>query len=264
MRAIWITHKPTFLSTRQRTHACVQDWAGAHVFARLLTGLTKGAIPLGERRIKSQIYDNLIVHPIAQLKKRLSTPVYDVMSLDTHKQLLANQKNAPTRHDKNAVAETVSDVTASRDTAAATAATADTHCDATSTAGVVVNTDTDHALRTMTITVDATHEGDSIKSDSQSHEAGAVAAACNGAPSRDAQQRSTTNTLNDTSQTGSSSDVIHATTTNGVAVSSQLVSESADGSADDVSRRQLPSRDKLQQSHMSASLDEVEEWAQVS
>ena len=40
----------------------------------VLTGLSKGSIPLGQRRVKSQIYDNVIIHPVAKLKKRLSTP----------------------------------------------------------------------------------------------------------------------------------------------------------------------------------------------
>ena len=44
-------------------------------------GLSKGALPMGERRVKSQIYDSLIVHPVAILKRRLSSPGYNMAAL---------------------------------------------------------------------------------------------------------------------------------------------------------------------------------------
>ena len=37
-------------------------------------GLTKGSIPHGSRRVKSQIYDNIVIHPVAKQKKRISAP----------------------------------------------------------------------------------------------------------------------------------------------------------------------------------------------
>ena len=39
-----------------------------------IPGLTKGSIPVGQRRVKSQIYDNIIIHPSAKQKKRISAP----------------------------------------------------------------------------------------------------------------------------------------------------------------------------------------------
>ena len=39
-----------------------------------LAGLLKGSLPSGQRRVKSQVFDNLVVHPSAKHKKRISAP----------------------------------------------------------------------------------------------------------------------------------------------------------------------------------------------
>ena len=41
----------------------------------IVTGLTKGSLPVGQRRVKSQIFENLVVQPFtSKQKKRVSAP----------------------------------------------------------------------------------------------------------------------------------------------------------------------------------------------
>ena len=52
-------------------------------------------MPMGERRIKSQIYDSLIVHPVAILKRRLSSPGYNMVSLTSgNDDVIAEERNS--------------------------------------------------------------------------------------------------------------------------------------------------------------------------
>ena len=43
-------------------------------FTLYVTGLTKGSLPVGQRRVKSQVYDNLLIGGAGRKQKRISAP----------------------------------------------------------------------------------------------------------------------------------------------------------------------------------------------